>query len=90
MIPDFPIYRRDKNGEYYLRYSKDVIQKMSEKMLADGVFKYINSEHTDLMLDGVQLIELYIKNSERGINPSFLDVPDGTLIASFKVHNDSV
>lgn len=90
MIPDFPIYRRDKNGVYYLRYSKDVIQKMSEKMLADGVFKYINSEHTDLMLDGVQLIELYIKNSERGINPSFLDVPDGTLIASFKVHNDSV
>ena len=33
MRADYPIYRRDKRGEYYVIYKADTIRKMAEKYL---------------------------------------------------------
>ena len=90
---DYPIYRREDNGyEYYITFDREIIKQMAIKMLADNHQNNINIEHkpnTDV--DGVQMLELYIKDSSRGINPSgFDDISDGSLIVSYKVFNEDI
>lgn len=93
MRADFPIYRRDEQfGEYYIKYSKETIKKMAEKMLVDGTQNNINLFHaagTDVT--GVNLLEIFIKDSSKGISPvGFEDIEEGSLFCSYKVENDSV
>lgn len=93
MRADYNIYRRDEQfGEYYIRYSKDTIKKMAEKMLADGTQNNINLFHADgTDVEGVNLLELFIKDSTKGINPvGFENIEEGSLFCSYKVENDSI
>lgn len=93
MRADFPIYRYDEEfGEYYIRYSKETIQRMAEKMLQDNTFNCINIMHDDNSdVEGVNLVELMIKDSTKGISPvGFGDIEDGSLFATYKVENDLV
>ena len=93
MRADFPIYRYDNTiGEYYIRYSKETIKKMAEKMLLDGTQNNINLFHTEgTDVDGVNLLEIFIKDSSKGISPvGFEDIEEGSLFCSYKVENDSV
>lgn len=90
---DFPIYRITDDGyEYYIMYDKATIELMAEKWIADGFANYVNLQHNPLnYVDGVYLKELYIKDTERGINPKgFEDISDGSLFATYKVLNDDV
>ena len=62
---------------------------MAEKMLKDGTFNNVDTQHNMEFIDGLSLIELYIKDSKKGIVPSFLqNIPDGTLIASYHIKDD--
>ena len=93
MLADSPIYRRTAdNYEYYIVYSKDTLKKMAEKMIFDGVGSNINIQHQDgTDVDGVNLVELYVINREKGIDPEyFKEVPDGSLVGTYKVHNDEL
>lgn len=90
---DFPIYRITDDGyEYYIIYDKATIELMAEKWIADGFANYVNLMHNPLnYVDGVYLKELYIKDTERGINPKgFETISDGSLFATYKVLNDDV
>lgn len=90
---DFPIYRITDDGyEYYIMYDKPTIELMAEKWIADGFANYVNLMHNPLnYVDGVYLKELYIKDTERGINPKgFENISDGSLFATYKVLNDDV
>lgn len=93
MLADTPIYRRTAdNFEYYLKFTKETLKLMAEKMIFDGVGSSVNIQHQDgSNVDGVNLMELFIIDREKGISPSyFSEVPDGSLIATYKVHNDEV
>lgn len=93
MRADFNIYRYDEDfGEYYIRYSKDTIKKMAEKMMADNTFNNINLQHEDGSdVDGVNLVELFIKDTTKGISPAgFDDIEDGSLFATYKINNDVI
>lgn len=94
MLADTPIYRNsEKLGEYYIRFSKNIIRKLSEKMFKHDAQEMIDIEHNgDYLKKGdVQLIECFIKDVDAGINPSaFKEVPNGSLFASFKINNDDV
>lgn len=90
MRANFNIYRYDENyGEYYIRYSPETIKIMSEKMMADNTFNNINIMHEDgTNIDGVNLVEIFIKDSEKGIDPKgFEDIEDGSLFATYKINN---
>ena len=91
MRADFPIYRRDERiGEYYIVYKKDTIRKMAEKYLADGFQNQVNVMHSE-DVNGVQMVQWFIKDTARGINPeSFPEIADGSLFAEFHVLNDEV
>lgn len=93
MRAGFLIYRYDKDfGEYYIRYSAATIKQMAEKMMADGVHNNINLMHMDgTDVDGVNLVELFIKDTEKGIDPrGFEDIENGSLFATYKVNNQMI
>ena len=91
MLPDTPIYRRTDDGfEYYIMYSKETIRQMAEKLMKDGLQNVVTRMHDNSPVEGISLVELFIKDSTKGIDPSYTDVPDGTLMASYKVENPGV
>ena len=98
MRADFPIYRITKNEqtgkaeEYYLIYRADTIRAMAEKYLADGLQNSVSLDHDGQQVEGVQMVQLYIKDTGAGINPERFDtdIADGSLFAEFHVTNDEV
>ena len=92
MKADTPIYRNDGGYEYYIVFSKETIQTMAQKMLADSTFKNIDTQHNGELLPqgALTLMELYVKDSNKGIDPNFVDVPDGSLMVTFKVNDESI
>lgn len=92
MRADFPIYRCDEHmGEFYLVFRKDTIRYMAEKMLYDGRTSAVNVMHTPVCVNGVNLQELFIKDTAKGISPEgFEDIEDGSLFAVYKIHNSEV
>lgn len=90
---DFPIYRITNSGyEYYIVFSRDTIIKMTEKMLKQNTFNNINLNHNDnRFIEGVTLRELFIKDTEKGINPKeFEDISNGSLFATYHIENNEV
>lgn len=93
MRADFPIYRySDSMGEYYIKYSKETIKTMAQKLMSDAKQNKINLMHqSDSFVEGVELVQLFIKDVEKGINPkTFENIEDGSLFAQYKVNNDEV
>lgn len=93
MRADFPIYRYDRNfGEYYIIYKAEQIRIMAEKYLLESRQNNVNLMHEDdTDVEGVQMVQYFIKNSEEGVSPSgFEDIADGSLFAEFHIVNDEV
>ena len=92
MKSETPIYRNDNGYEYYIVFSKETIQTMAQKMLADSTFKNIDTQHNGELLPqgALTLMEIYIKDSTKGIDPNFVDIPDGSLMTTFKVNSDDI
>ena len=85
---DFPIYRRsDEMGEFYVVFSKETIEEMTRRMLKEGFHESINVEHDDnFYIDGVELSQIFIKNSAKGINPSnFEEIEEGSAFCEYKI-----
>ena len=92
MRANWPIYRRDaERGEYYTMFSADTIRAMAEKYLAENRQNRVNLMHAGEEVRGVSMVQLFIKDSEKGIAPQgFEDIEDGSLFAMFRVENDEV
>ena len=92
MRADFPIYRRDIDGnEFYVTYSADTIAKMAQKYFVSGAVNTTSINHNGEMLDGVNLVQWYIKDTNKGIAPNgFDDVKDGSLFAEFHIENENL
>lgn len=90
---DTPIYRiTPEQGEFYLVFEKETVRLAAERFLQYWNTHNVNLSHDDdTYVNGVNLFELYLKDSTRGIVPKgFEDVPDGSLFVSYKVLNDYV
>ena len=92
IIPaDRPIYRNNGTEEYYIVFEKDTIVDFATKMMKDGTMNFFNWEHSDDTINGIFCIELFIKDSERGISPEgFDDVEEGSLFGTFHISDDDV
>lgn len=90
---DFPIYRNDsERGEYYIAFSADCIRKAVEKFLADKQAGNVNVMHeAGSQVDGVHLVQLFIKNTAAGIAPAgFDDIEEGSLFGEYHVTDDDI
>lgn len=89
---DTPIYRYDNvMGEYYVNFTKDVIKELAEKYVSDNLLNAVSLHHNGKLIEGIQLREIFIKDSSKGINPSnFTDVPEGSLFATFHITDNEL
>lgn len=93
MRADYPIYRISPLGEgYYIRFSKETIEKMAEKMLLESTHNNVNLQHNpNNYVENVHLREVFIKDIDKGINPKgFENIENGSLFGVYKVENDEV
>ena len=91
MRADFPIYRADDRGEYYIIYRAETIRQMAEKYLAENRQNRVDTDHSGDEVRGVQMVQWFIKDTEKGIAPAgFEDVADGSLFAEFHIESDTI
>lgn len=91
MRADFPIYRRDERGEYYVFYRKETIRAMAEKYLDENRQNRVNLMHAGEEVRGVQMVQLFIKDTAKGISPAgFEDIEDGSLFAEFHIEDNDI
>lgn len=85
---DFPIYRFDENGGYYVRFTKDAIKQIVRQYSKDGFFNQVSLQHNGKRVDGVTMVELYIKDTAKGINPKgFETIEEGSLFVCYHIEN---
>lgn len=94
LIPDKPIYRCDDEGnEYYLEFSKESIEKMSQEFFKNYRQNEITLDHEDMASD-ITVVESWLKSDlykdksvALGLNP---DLPIGTWFAGMKINQIDV
>jgi hypothetical protein len=91
LIPNKPIYRKGDEGDYYIYFSKDTVQKASQLYLQNGYQHNSTLEHNET-LKGLTLVESWIvadevhdKSRKYGLN-----VPVGSWVGAVKVNNDEI
>ena len=91
-LADTPILRKNATyGIHCILFDKDTIKQMMLRYFKNGLGNQVNIEHKGPMIEGLTMIESYIKDSSRNVSPiEFQDVTDGSWIATFKVENDDV
>ena len=91
LIPNKPIYRMSEDGEYYIYFSKETVEKASQMYLRNGNQNNSTLEHQH-ELNGLTLVESWIVEDEvhDKSRKYGLDVPVGTWMGTMKVNNDQV
>ena len=91
LIPDFPIYRRDEQGEYYITFNAESIRKIAIDFYRKLNVNMADVEHSHDMENGITYFQSLIIDKGQGICPTaFKDLPDGTWLVGCKVDNDEV
>ena len=90
---DVPIYRYSPDmGEFYVKFDKTAIDNMIYKYSKLGLNNMVNLQHDENnFVDGCTMVEMYQVNRAKGIvHKDFPDVPDYSLMATFKIDNQQV
>jgi hypothetical protein len=91
MIPDAPIYRNDDNGQYYVVFDADTINKIAYRFFKKGYQANINIMHQsgNVVADSV-FYESWIADRAKGKMPltAFKDLPDGTWFLTAKINSE--
>lgn len=88
LIPDVDIYRNNGEQEYYLSFTKESIEKMSQEYMKDFKQYNVSLQHEE-QVDEVCMVESWVvMDSYRDkANALGFNVPEGTWMAAFKVNN---
>lgn len=91
LVPNKTIYRKDKDEEYYIYFTRETVRKASELFLMQGNQNNSTYEHA-LPLKGLSLVESWIiedKENDKS-NMYGMDLPLGTWFGTMKVNNEKV
>ena len=91
MIAETPILRYNPElGKYYVKFSKNTIEKMMKKYFKENKIHNVNVNHDDKAIkDDVYMVESYIVD-DRNQSKLFPDLPEGSWVATYLVENDEV
>lgn len=77
-------------GKYYVKFSKDTIEKMMKKYFKENKIHKVNTNHDPRQQkDGIYMMESYIVG-DRTDSRIFPDLPEGSWVATYYVDNDEV
>lgn len=89
LIPNMLIYRFDEqNGEYYVRFSKEEIEKIATKFNEDLNNKNINFMHSDVAVDAFVAQNWLIEGEQDKSKNLGFDLPEGTWFGSVKIKDN--
>ena len=89
---DFPILRLTEDGNpYYIVFNKENAKVLCQRLMKDGMQQNISLQHNGKLIDGIQLQEVFIKDSSLGISPvGFEDAADGSLMGVYHITDDAL
>jgi hypothetical protein len=92
MLANKKIYRRTEQGfEYMIVFTPENIELMLQKFMSQNNGNNVDENHSFKLIDGVTLCQVFIKNSDRGINPTdFPDAEEGSLFGIYHVDDDQL
>lgn len=89
---DYPILRLTPDGNpYYIVFNKETSKKLCQKLMKDGFQQNISLDHNGKLIEGIQLQEVFIKDSEKGISPKgFEDAAEGSVFGIYHITDDAL
>lgn len=92
MRANYPIYRQDHTGEYYIVFTSEIIRHTAEKYFVDGRQNQVNLMHAPAsQVEGVHLVQFFIKDTAAGISPAgFEDIEEGSLFGEYHVTDEKI
>lgn len=89
---DFPILRLTSEGNpYYIVFNKETAKVLCQRLMTDGMQQNISLQHNGKLIGGIQLQEVFIKDSSLGISPvGFEDAADGSLMGVYHIEDDAL
>jgi len=91
LIPDKHIYRRDKDREYYIFFSKDTVNMASQLYLKQSKQNSATLEHESKINDMTVVESWIVENPKMDKSNHYgLNVPKGTWMVSMKVDNEKI
>lgn len=89
--PEQLIFRHSPEvGDYYIKFSAEQIEKIAQKMMRTGVALHNTTHQHQAPLSGNYLVELWIVTdpaNDKSKALGFEDLPQGTLMCSYKVED---
>ena len=90
LIPNMLIYRSDDtNGEYYVRFSAEEIEKISSKFNSDLNSKNINLQHSDKKVEAFVAQNWMIEGEQDKSKNLGFDLPEGTWFGAVKIIDEN-
>jgi len=90
LIPNKLIYRSDEtNGEYYVRFSVEEIEKISSKFNSDLNSKNINLQHSDKKVEAFVAQNWMIEGEQDKSKNLGFDLPEGTWFGAVKIIDEN-
>ena len=89
---DFPILRMTEDGNpYYIVFNKETAKVLCQRLMKDGMQQNISLNHNGKLIQGIQLQEVFIKDTEKGISPvGFEDAADGSLMGVYHITDEQL
>jgi hypothetical protein len=90
LIPDQLIYREEEDGTpFYIRYGKDVIEKISQEFLRLNRQNNATFMH-EISVAGVTIVESWLVGNPDKSQQFNFNLPEGTWFIGMKVYNDAI
>jgi hypothetical protein len=95
MVPNKLIYRLDEtNGEYWVYFSGETIQKIAHKYLINNYQSSVNIEHSEEeVVDDITLVESWLvedPSKDKSVAMMGKEYPKGTWFGTMKINNQKV
>lgn len=89
---DYPILRISPEGDpYYVIFTKEVTEKLCQKLMSEGYSQNISTEHSGKLIDGIQLQEVFLKDTSKGISPvGYEEAAEGSLFGVYHITDDNL
>ena len=89
---DFPILRLTPEGNpYYIVFNRETSEILCQRLMRDGFQQNISLDHNGKLIEGIQLQEVFIKDSARGISPiGFEEAAEGSLFGVYHITDDQL
>ena len=81
----------EDGNPYYIMFNKEASEKLCQKLMRDGFQQNVSLDHNGELISGIQLQEVFIKDSEKGISPKgFEDAAEGSLFGIYHITDEQL